>query len=56
VKHPHRKLGEVAAEELLKMMDNSGESFGDVIFKPDLVIRNSVKIIENKEAAEKIRA
>ena len=45
-RHPHRKLGEAAAEALLRIMDEGGdEDVGDILFKPELVTRASVRQI-----------
>ena len=49
VKHPQQKLGEAAAEKLLKLMNNPKADFNDVKFTPELVIRNSVRCINNEK-------
>ncbi|MBE6851170.1 MAG: GntR family transcriptional regulator [Ruminococcus sp.] len=46
VKHPHQVLGEMAAEKLLTMIRNPKAECEDSICKPELVIRDSVKIIK----------
>ena len=42
VHHPQKKLGEAAAEMLLKMVDKHGEPKDDMLFTPELVVRESV--------------
>lgn len=49
VKHPHRRLGETAAKLLLDLMDRESASPEDIIFEPELVIRDSVKVFEGAE-------
>ena len=43
VRHPHGKLGEAAAEALLRCMEQPGEDMKDILFTPELVKRDSVK-------------
>ena len=45
-KHPHQLLGEKAAEKLLDMIKRPGRKTDDFIFKPELVVRDSVKILK----------
>lgn len=45
VRHPHQLLGEAAAEMLLRMMNNPGQKYEDVIFEPKLIVRDSVKTL-----------
>ncbi len=47
VKHPHRRLGEAAAKLLLDLMDSENAAVEDIIFEPELVVRDSVKVFEN---------
>ena len=46
VKHPHQLLGEKAAEQLLSLMQNPKAESEDVLCKPELVIRDSVRKIK----------
>ncbi|MBR2913241.1 MAG: GntR family transcriptional regulator [Oscillospiraceae bacterium] len=46
VKHPHQLLGEKAAEQLLSLMQNPKAESKDVLCKPELVIRDSVRKIK----------
>ncbi|MBQ3841457.1 MAG: GntR family transcriptional regulator [Ruminiclostridium sp.] len=41
--HPHGRLGEAAAEALLRCMENPELGRHDIIFTPELVVRESVK-------------
>lgn len=43
--HPHDKLGEAAAKLLLKCMDAPGTAHDDVLFRPELIVRESVRKI-----------
>lgn len=45
VAHPQRKLGEAAAEKLIDMINSYPLDNSDIIFKPELHIRESVKSI-----------
>lgn len=45
VVHPQRKLGEAAAEKLIDMINSFPLDNSDIIFKPELKIRSSVKKI-----------
>ena len=45
VHHPHDKLGEAAAELLLKRMEDPEEQLNDVLFTPELIVRQSVRRI-----------
>ena len=45
VVHPQRKLGEAAAEKLIDMINSYTSDDSDIIFKPELKIRSSVKKI-----------
>lgn len=42
LRHPHQKLGEAAAEKLIAMMNAPKAVYGDTLFVPELVIRDSV--------------
>ena len=55
VRHPHGKLGETAAKQLLELMDTNTLEHEDTIFTPELVVRDSVKIISADEAAGTIK-
>lgn len=46
VKHPHQLLGEKAAEQLLSLMQNPKMESKDVLCRPELVIRDSVRKIK----------
>ncbi len=46
VKHPHQQLGEKAAEQLLSLMQNPRAVSEDVLCRPELVIRDSVRKIK----------
>ncbi len=48
VRHPHQLLGEVAAKMLIDQMTDPDTQQKDVIFVPDLVIRDSVRILDRK--------
>ncbi len=50
VKHPHRKLGEAAANMLLRQLESNGAPQESIIFQPELVIRESVKVISDDTA------
>ena len=55
VKHPHRRLGEAAAELLLELMRPNAGEHADKIFEPELVVRDSVRIISDAaESAKKM--
>ena len=56
VKHPHRKLGEAAAGALLHLLDSNGATQENIIFAPELVVRESVKIIRDDTADEREKA
>ena len=43
VVHPHQKLGEKAAELLLKQMRNPLKAYEDIVFNAELVVRDSVR-------------
>ena len=43
VHHPHDKVGEAAAKLLLKRIENPGAPTEDILFTPELVVRDSVK-------------
>ena len=45
VRHPHRQLGERAAELLLEMIANPSRNTGDILFSPELVVRASTAAI-----------
>lgn len=45
VRHPHSVLGEAAARALLRYMEEPYAHQNDIIFTPELVVRNSVKKI-----------
>lgn len=45
VKHPHRALGEAAANALLRLIDSPDRSMEDIIFTPELVVRDSVRML-----------
>lgn len=47
VRHPHQILGEMAAKMLIEQMNNPAEHQNDMIFMPELVIRDSVKMMES---------
>ena len=47
VHHPHSGLGEAAARALLKQIETPDIEQHDILFTPELVIRESVKIINN---------
>ncbi|MBR6107991.1 MAG: GntR family transcriptional regulator [Oscillospiraceae bacterium] len=51
VRHPHQLLGEMAAKMLIEQMNAPAEHQNDCIFVPELVIRDSVKIIRPAERA-----
>lgn len=51
VRHPHRKLGEVAAEAILDQIKTHPTDSKDILFTPDLIIRNSVKHLESSAKA-----
>lgn len=54
VHHPHKDLGEAAARTLLKMINSPEVKPEDVIFKPDLIVRSSVKLMtDNKKNSHK---
>ncbi|MBQ9482723.1 MAG: GntR family transcriptional regulator [Ruminiclostridium sp.] len=55
VRHPHRKLGEAAAKELLRLMETNDAEPKDIIFTPELVIRDSVKTFGTIDSAAAIR-
>lgn len=42
-RHPHGKLGEAAAEALLRSMEAPGSAQSDILFKPELIVRDSVR-------------
>ena len=48
VHHPHSALGEAAAKELLRYMENPDSEQRNILFPPELVIRNSVKKINGR--------
>ena len=52
VRHPHQILGEMAAKMLIEQMNAPAEHQNDCIFVPELVIRDSVKVMEPAEAEE----
>lgn len=54
VRHPHRRLGEAAAKELLRLMDNNGAEPEDIIFTPELIVRDSVKKLDGAESSAAI--
>ena len=41
--HPQRRLGEAAAEKLIDHICSAAASSGDIIFTPELKIRESVR-------------
>ena len=45
VAHPQRRLGEAAAEKLIDMINSYPSDNGDIIFTPELKLRDSVKSI-----------
>ena len=45
VRHPHQLLGEKAAERMLEMIEKPKEKNGDLLFKPELVERDSVRVM-----------
>ena len=47
VRHPHEKVGEAAAELLLKRIADPEKSAEDILFTPELVIRDSVRKINS---------
>ena len=44
-RHPHGKLGEAAAGLLLKRIEDPGAEVSDILFTPELVVRDSVRKI-----------
>ncbi len=46
VRHPQQKLGEATAEKLIELMNNPAADRNDVIFAPELAVRNSVRCIK----------
>ncbi|MBR5087821.1 MAG: GntR family transcriptional regulator [Ruminiclostridium sp.] len=52
VKHPLRRLGEAAAHALLGLIATGSRSQEDIIFAPELVIRDSVKVLRSDEMNE----
>ena len=47
-RHPHNALGKAAAEMLLEGISSPGTPLKDMIFEPDLVIRDSVRDLRRK--------
>ncbi len=45
VHHPHSRLGEAAAKALLRRIEDPGSAQSDILFTPELVVRESVKRI-----------
>ncbi len=45
VRHPHQILGERAAQKVLEMIENPGKAFQDVLYEPELVVRESTREI-----------
>ncbi len=45
VRHPHQQLGKAAAEKLMSIMQGASEDADDIIFVPELVVRDSVRCI-----------
>ena len=45
VRHPHQVLGETAARMLIEQMERPKDHQADTIFRPDLVVRDSVRIL-----------
>ncbi len=45
VRHPHQILGERAAQKVLEMIENPGKVFQDVLYEPELVVRESTREI-----------
>lgn len=41
VRHPHQLLGELTATKLLEAIENPKADFKDVLFTPELIVRNS---------------
>lgn len=49
VKHPHQLLGERVAEKFIEILDSSdADNIKDIFFKPELIVRNSVKRINSR--------
>ena len=48
VHHPHKKLGEAAANTLLALADIYPAQQQDILFTPELVVRDSVKDLNKK--------
>lgn len=46
VRHPHQLIGEKAAEKVLDMLKRPKAEYEDIIFTPDLVVRDSVRKLE----------
>ena len=49
VRHPHQVLGETAAKMLIEQMNSNMGKQEDSIFVPDLVVRDSVRILNEPE-------
>jgi len=47
VAHPQRRLGEAVAEKLIDKISSFSDSEGDIIFTPELKVRESVRKIKN---------
>lgn len=46
VRHPHQLLGERAAQKVLEMIEEPEKLFRDVLYEPELVVRESTKNIK----------
>ena len=46
VRHPHQALGKAAAEKLLGIMRNPKTDKSDIIYTPELIVRESVRIFD----------
>ena len=53
VRHPHQILGETAAKMLIEQMNSNMGKQEDSIFVPDLVVRDSVRILNEPEKTVK---
>ena len=48
VHHPHKVLGERVARKLIEQMNAPEDDHGDVIFHPELIVRDSVRSFERR--------
>ena len=48
VHHPHRVLGERVARKLIEQMNTPDDAGEDVIFRPELIVRDSVKSYDRR--------